>query len=119
MLSTRILTAVVVIPLVLAALFLLPPRAWGIVVLVLTVAAGIEWANLSGFEKPMRLLFAAGVLLIGVNLLFSPMSNFVRGWPDGIVLAVCLPATLFWVLVVPFWLRGHWTPASRLGMAVV
>jgi len=119
MLSTRILTALVVIPLVLAALFLLPPLAWGLLTLAAAVVAGAEWANLVGYQKYAWLLFVAGVLLIGLNLLFSPASNFARGWPDGIVLAVCAPATLFWLLVAPFWLRGHWKPTSRLGVAIV
>ena len=119
MLSTRILTALVVIPLVLAALFLLPPRAWGAMTLAAAVAAGIEWAYLAGYQKQAWLMFVAGVLLIGINLLFSPSSEFARGWPEGIVLAVCAPATFFWLLVAPFWLRGQWKPTSRLGIAVV
>ena len=119
MLSTRILTALVVIPLVLAALFLLPPWAWGSLMLAAAVATGAEWANLVGYQRPAWWLFVAGVFLIGVNLLLSPSTDFGRGWPDGIVLAVCGPATLFWLLIAPFWLRGHWRPTSRLGVAIV
>jgi len=119
MLSTRILTALALVPAVLAALFLLPPLGWGAVALAAIVVAGVEWANLAGYRGPMRLLFVAGVLLIGGNLLFSPASGFGRGWPDGIVLAVCAPATLFWLFVAPFWLRDRWRPKSVLGVAVV
>jgi phosphatidate cytidylyltransferase len=119
MLSTRILTALVVIPLVLAALFLLPPWAWGALMLAAAVATGAEWANLVGYQRPAWWLFVAGVFLIGVNLLLSPSTDFGHGWPDGIVLAVCGPATLFWLLIAPFWLRGHWRPTSRLGVAIV
>jgi phosphatidate cytidylyltransferase len=119
MLSTRILTALVVIPLVLAALFLLPPWAWGALMLAAAVATAAEWANLVGYQRPAWWLFVAGVFVIGVNLLFSPSAEFGRGWPDGIVLAVCGPATLFWLLIAPFWLRGHWKPSARLGVAIV
>src|SRR5206468_8050670 len=56
---------------------------------------------------------------IGSNLLFSPLAGFARGWPDGVVLAVCGPATLFWMLVAPAWLRGQWKPRSPLLIAVV
>jgi phosphatidate cytidylyltransferase len=65
----------VVIPLTLAALFLLPPLAWGLLTLAAAVVAGAEWANLVGYQK-QAWLFRAGVLLIGLNLLFSPPSNF-------------------------------------------
>ena len=119
MLATRIVTALVLVSVVLAALFLLPPWAWGAVALAgITVAAG-EWASLAGYGRPAWLLFVAGAVLIGVNLLFSPLAGFAGGWPDGVVLAVCGPATLFWLLVVPAWLRGQWQPRSPLLLAIV
>ena len=118
MLATRVLTAVVLIPLVLAALFLLPPLAWGAVTLVAIVVAAAEWASLAGYRKPAWLLFVAGTLVLGVNLLVSPSSGFGRGWPDGIVLAVCGAATVFWLVVAPPWLALRWKPASSLSMAV-
>jgi len=118
MLATRIITALVLGSAVLAALFLLPPLAWGTVALLAIGIAGMEWADLAGYKQPMWLLFVAGILLIGGNLLFSPMSGFTRGWPRGVVIGVCAPATLFWVFVVPLWLRGRWRPLSALAVAV-
>jgi len=118
MLAMRILTAAVLITLVLAGLFLLPPLAWGAVTLVAIVVAAGEWASLAGYGKPMWLLFVAGTFLLGVNLLVSPSSGFVRGWPDGVVLAVCGAATVFWLVFAPPWLALRWKPASSLSMAV-
>jgi undecaprenyl diphosphate synthase len=118
MLSARILTALILIPLVVAGLFLLPAKAWGAVTLVAIAAAAAEWADLAGFRRQAWLLFVVGTLLIGGNLLFAPWSGFGRGWPDGVVLAVCGPAALFWIIVSPPWLRFNWRPASWLGMAV-
>ena len=46
----------------------------------------------------------------------SPAST--RGWPDGIVLAVCGLATLFWLLVALPWLASRWKPTSPLPLAV-
>jgi phosphatidate cytidylyltransferase len=118
MLAMRVLTAAVLIPLVLAGLFLLPPLAWGAVTLVAIVVAAGEWASLAGYGKPMWLLFVGGTFLLGVNLLVSPSSAFVRGWPDGVVLAVCGAATVFWLVFAPPWLALRWKPASSLSMAV-
>jgi phosphatidate cytidylyltransferase len=118
MLATRVLTAVVLIPLVLAALFLLPPLGWGAVSLVAIVAAAAEWASLAGYRKPAWLLFVAGTLLLGVNLLASPYAGFSRGWPQGVVLAVCGAAAVFWLVVAPPWLALRWKPASSLSMAI-
>jgi phosphatidate cytidylyltransferase len=119
MLATRILTALFLVTPVLAALFLLPPWAWGLVALAGAVIAASEWANLAGYGRPAWVLFVAGALLIGINLLFSPLAGFAGGWPDGVVLAVCGPATAFWLLVAPVWLRGQWKPGSPLVLAIV
>ena len=83
MLATRIVTALILVAAVLAALFLLPPWAWGAVALAgIAVAAG-EWASLAGYGRPAWLLFVAGALLIGINLLLSPLAGFAGGWPEG------------------------------------
>jgi len=119
MLATRVLTAVVLVPLVLAALFLLPPAGWGAVSLGAIVIASGEWANLSGYRKPAWLMFVAGTLAIGCWLLFATPAGFDRGWPDAVVLAACGGATLFWVMVAPSWLHYRWRPASAFPLAVV
>ena len=119
MLSTRILTAAVLIPLVLAAMFLLPPCAWGAVTLALIVVAATEWADLASFGREAWWIFVAGTLIIGLNLLFSPLVRFDAGWPSGIVLAVCGVATLFWLLVAVPWLATRWKSTSPLPLAIV
>ena len=118
MLATRILTAAVLVPLVLAALFLLPPSGWGAVTLAVIGVAAAEWANLAGYRKATWWMFVAGTLLIGINLLISPLAGFALGWPDGIVLAVCGVATLFWLLAAAPWLASRWRPTSPLPLAV-
>jgi len=119
MLATRVLTAVILVPLVLAALFLLPPLWWGAVSLAAIVVAATEWASLAGCRKPAGLLFVLGTVLLGVNLLLSPASGFARGWPAGIVLSVCGVATVFWLVVAPPWLAVRWKATSPLAMAIV
>ena len=54
MLRTRILTALVLIPAVLAGLFLLPPLAWALATLALIGVAAYEWARLTGFAAGDR-----------------------------------------------------------------
>jgi len=117
MLATRILTAVILLPLVLAALFLLSPTGWGVVALAAIAAAAAEWASLAGFRKPVWLLFVAATLLFGCGLLFAQAAGFDGGWPDVVVLGICGAATAFWVLVAPLWLRFRWKPSSQVGAA--
>ena len=51
MLATRILTAVILVPLVLAAIFMLPPFGWAVASLAAIMVAAVEWANLAGYRK--------------------------------------------------------------------
>jgi phosphatidate cytidylyltransferase len=118
MLSARILTAVAALVVVLAALFLLPPVGWGLLTLIVVVAAAHEWAMLAGFERRRWLLFLAGAFLLCFNLLFNAGLT-ARGWPDGIIVAVCGVATAFWLLVAPPWLARHWRFASSPLVAAV
>jgi phosphatidate cytidylyltransferase len=118
MLATRILTAAVLIPLVLAAMFLLPPLRWGAVTLALIVVAATEWADLAGLRTHTWWMFVIGILLIGGNLLLSPLAGFDHGWPPGIVFAVCGLATLFWLLLAVPWLATRWKPPSPFPLAI-
>lgn len=116
MLKTRILTAIVLIVVTLAALFLLPPRAWGAVTLAVVGVAALEWANLCGYTKLGALGFVLVALATGAELLltFAPES----GWPAAVTLAACGAATLFWIAVAPAWLAGAWRVGSKLALAL-
>jgi phosphatidate cytidylyltransferase len=117
-LATRIATAVVLVPLVLAALFLLSPLGFAAVALAVFVGAANEWASLARYSRPARLLFAGAVAAAGVALLVVPAAGFAGGWPGAVVFLVCGAAALFWLLLVPPWLHGHWAPDSAPGIAV-
>ena len=120
-LKTRIATALVLVPLVLAALFLLPPSGWAIVVLVLTMVAAWEWARLSNLGWPMLLAFTAVTALACLGLLHAPTAGFARGWPTAVVAAICGLSALFWLLIAPVWVLRRWTtrnPWSPVGLTV-
>jgi phosphatidate cytidylyltransferase len=118
-LAQRVTTALVLVLVVLAALFLLPPRGWAIFSLALMALAAHEWAKLVGYRPQFALLFIGGVLLHGSYLLFADAMGFGRGWPAGVVLAVCSVATAFWILVAPAWLASQWSTRAWLPMALV
>ena len=118
MLRTRILTALVLVPVVLAALFLLPPRGFGVAMLAAILVAAREWSRLAALSAPTQWLFLGGIMLLGAGLLFLPATGFGRGWPSVVVLATCGASALFWLLVAPFWVTQRW-PTTRTGPMVV
>jgi phosphatidate cytidylyltransferase len=94
-LATRVATGIVLVAGVLAALFLLPPPGFGIVVLMIVAAGAHEWAKLVGFARGAQALFVAVTLVAGAALLWAGID---RGWRD-IVIVVCGVATLYWIVV--------------------
>jgi phosphatidate cytidylyltransferase len=120
-LKTRIITALVLIPLTLAALFGLPPRAWGAVTLAVVVVAAAEWAELAALEKLGWLFFVGATLFTGCVLLLAPAAGFMseRGWAGPMVSWICGAATVFWLLVAPAWLVSGRRVTSRPVLAVV
>jgi phosphatidate cytidylyltransferase len=118
---TRILTALVLIPLTIAALFFLPPREWAAITLVIVALASNEWAVLTGYRKLSGLLLVAGILLIGACMLFPRWSGFDAegGWPEPLVVSICGAATLFWVVIAPAWLYFGWRIESKIVLTLV
>jgi phosphatidate cytidylyltransferase len=119
MLKTRVLTAAVLIPAVLAALFLLPSQAWALVTLAIIGVAAWEWARLVALVSWWRQAFVAVTLLLGAWLLFSGAAGFARGWPDVTVLVLCGAAALFWLALAPPWVIARWPTQWRAPMALV
>ena len=76
MLKQRILTAVVLAPLVLASVIFLPPSAFSVLIALVIMLGAWEWANLSGFEDTVSRI--GYVLLTGVACwLVKDMSAYV------------------------------------------
>lgn len=108
MLKTRVLTAIVALCVVLAALFLLPPTGFALTALLLLAVGAHEWARLAHYTRAAELAFVAVFLLVGLVLVLWPGAGFAAGWPPRLVLLVCGVATAFWVLVAAPWVMGRW-----------
>jgi len=121
MLKTRLVTAAVLIPLVLVALFGLGARGWGVVTLAVVVIGAGEWARLAGMRPVASMLFVVVTLIVGMILLFATGPDFSaeRGWPDVILASICGVATLFWLFIAPLWLYFGWRIESAPVLAFV
>ncbi|MCP5181009.1 MAG: phosphatidate cytidylyltransferase [Pseudomonadales bacterium] len=104
MLRTRIITALILAPVVIAAIYLLPSLAFAGVFWVFMAAGAWEWAPLARCgSTPARVAFIAACSLIVVVLLVLPdwmnawLQLTVLGWGVAIVAVLTFPASGRWV----------------------
>jgi phosphatidate cytidylyltransferase len=106
MLKQRILTIAVVLPLFMAAMFLLPNSWWGIALVAPLLVAGHEWARLAGFGRIAEAVFLAA-LLSGCALLWA-LGNAAAARPANVSAAadrtLYVFSTAFWCVIAPCWL---------------
>jgi phosphatidate cytidylyltransferase len=91
-----VVTAAVLIAALLGALFLLPRPALSLLVAVLLLLAGLEWARLCRLQRAGAWVYAVTVTLVFLALDFA-----------GLQQALFVTAAVFWILVAPTWMwRG-------------
>lgn len=108
MLKARVITALVLLAGLLSALFLLPAIGWLVFSSVICTVAATEWASMLGFSTVMRRVYAS---LLGALCLAA---GLVAGLHQEATIApfalepIYAVGAIFWLLCVPFWLRGKW-----------
>lgn len=95
MLKQRIITALVLIPPLLAALFLLPPSGVAALLGVFVAIAGWEWSGLCRWKRTVRVAYVAIVLGLGGLMVVAALTSAAAAF------AIFLLGTLWWVLA-PF-----------------
>ena len=113
-LALRVATGVALFAAILAALFLLPPAGFGIVVLLIVAAAASEWAKLAELPAAARILFVAVTFVAGAVLVAIGVAH---GF-GPVVMGACGAATLYWLAVGTPAVLANWQPASRFVRAV-
>jgi len=83
MLFKRVLTVAILLPLFLAALFLLPNLYWGILLAGVIAIASWEWSGLSGYATRARALFVAAVLASAALILIWEHAGSAMPEPEA------------------------------------
>ncbi|MDD2915735.1 MAG: phosphatidate cytidylyltransferase [Gallionella sp.] len=118
MLKLRVITAIVLLGLLLAALFLLPSAVWAVLVVVMVWQGAVEWARLSGFVGRKATLYWLLTLSWMLALLWLD-ADAGAAQQVYVHLAVYLVAALLWLVIVPSWLITGWKVKQPLLMALV
>jgi phosphatidate cytidylyltransferase len=108
MLLQRIITALILVPLVVLAVFQLPLEYFSLLVGLITLLAAWEWTNLVGINSPLkRGLFLLALILPMLWLhfwtQFLELAAQVLDWPDirdysGALEWLVIAPVLFWIL---------------------
>ncbi|WP_333987450.1 phosphatidate cytidylyltransferase [Providencia huaxiensis] len=112
MLKYRLLTAIVLIPIVIAALFLLSPANFGFVVIAVCALGAWEWAQFVGWHsqaKRIGLAVVFAAILLAMQFSISDINQFstepmilyglwagLIWWGIAIILVVTYPASAAW-----------------------
>ncbi|OON39881.1 phosphatidate cytidylyltransferase [Izhakiella australiensis] len=118
MLKSRLITALILIPLVIAALFWLPPVGFAITTLVICMLAAWEWGQLAGFSSRSQriwLALACGFLLA---LMLFTLPAYQRALHLPQVEASLWAAVIWWLLALALVLfypsSARWWRESRV-----
>lgn len=105
MLKTRILTALVLLPLMLLALFAFPPVAWAAFAWLIVGLALWEYSRMAGLSGARQWAYLA------VSTAFAALA-WQQGWQ--LPLAAHVAVLVFWLLLVPLWLAKRWRLAATV-----
>lgn len=105
MLKSRMITAVIMLVLLLAALFLLPALGWSLLVIAMVMQGTSEWARLSKLQGMSANLYWGATLLLMLGLLWLGM-NLEPGTMNYPHLTAYLLSAVLWLIVVPAWLMS-------------
>lgn len=118
MLKERVITAIILLGLFLAALFMLPNLGWAALVALMVMQGASEWSRLAEMRARPATLYWVATLLIFLAMTWMSMNLTAKQ-------QVCLQlltyglAVAFWVLLVPVWLMVGWKLRSPWLMGLV
>jgi phosphatidate cytidylyltransferase len=121
MLKTRVITALIILPIVLVALFMFPNWAWDFFTMGIALVSCWEWSRFCQFPLGGKRIYLALSCVLAAVVFFSYLDNrFVDLLFDFKQLAFVsfIISTLFWFIAVPLWLANLWRPGSRAIAAI-
>lgn len=120
MLKTRVITALVILPIVLIELFLFPNWAWGAFTFAIAMVACWEWGRFCQFSQSGTRVYLTLSLLLCTATFFAYQQGQLVGIPFRLIaLTGFAIAAAFWFFAAPIWLWKVWRPQARwvIGLA--
>jgi phosphatidate cytidylyltransferase len=117
MLRSRVITAVILLLLFLAALFALPDTVWAVLMSVMALQGASEWSRLAKLTERQANVFWALTLAMLSGLIWFDAYHTLeqQALPHMLVYAV---SAVLWLAIVPTWLMAGWKVEQPLLMAL-
>ncbi|WP_334473265.1 phosphatidate cytidylyltransferase [Arsenophonus sp. PmNCSU2021_1] len=99
-LNARIITAIILIPLVIAALFFLPPNLFGYVIIVICSLAAWEWSQFIGWTVQIKRIISVvlfGICLLGLQLSFQDLSQLTT---EPLIFYILSAGLVWWLVAI-------------------
>lgn len=99
-LNARIITAIILITLVIAALFFLPPNLFGYVIIVICSLAAWEWSQFIGWTVQIKRIISAvlfGICLLGLQLSFQDLSQLTT---EPLIFYILSAGLVWWLVAI-------------------
>ncbi|HYR05897.1 MAG TPA: phosphatidate cytidylyltransferase [Gallionella sp.] len=118
MLKLRVVTAVILVALLMAALFVLPPAVWAALIVAMVMQGTVEWSRMAGLSGRQANAYWGLTLLLMLGLLWVDAGT-TEAQQLYIHLAVYAISALLWLVIVPAWLMAGWKVKRPLLMVLV
>ena len=116
MLAQRIVTAVAMLALFLAALFFLPVSGWSVLILILVMQGVLEWARLCKFSG--RAVYAYWCLTLVLILAIAWFDAYYSHQAWLVHFCIYALSAVLWLIVAPIWLIAGWQVRQPLLLAM-
>lgn len=103
MLKQRVMTSLLLIPLFLAALFLLPGIYWALLALAVVLIGVWEWGVMARFRPSMLKAYVMLTGIMALALIAASGPERLQVFEYALFWGI-LAGALFWILLVPLWL---------------
>ena len=109
MLKTRIITALVILPIVFIALFSFPNWAWDLFTLGIALVACWEWSRFCRFPVGGKQLYLILSICMAAVIFTAYLDRSLLDF-SKLALAGFTVSAVFWLIAAPLWLSNNWRP---------